>query len=80
MNRACLTKNRNLHEQNQHASSPAEAGQVIRPIKNNFVRMKKSLLIALLFVLTVSFTFSKDYKVTSPDGKISVNVNVGIGI
>jgi len=39
--------------------------------------MKKSLLFALLFVLTVSFTFSKDYKVTSPDGKISVNVNVG---
>jgi alpha-glucosidase len=42
--------------------------------------MKKSLLIALLFVLTVSFTFSKDYKVTSPDGKISVNVNVGAEI
>jgi hypothetical protein len=34
MNRACLAKNANLHEQKQHASS-------IRPIKNNFVRMKK---------------------------------------
>jgi len=38
MNRACLTKTANLHEQNQHASS-------IRPIKNNFVRMKKTILI-----------------------------------
>ena len=44
MNRACLAKNTtelasstklNLHEQNQHASS-------IRPIKNNFVRMKNT--------------------------------------
>lgn len=34
MNRACLTKNTNLHEQNQHASS-------IRPFKNNLVRMKQ---------------------------------------
>ena len=42
--------------------------------------MKKSLLIALLFVLTVSFAFPKDYKVTSPDGKITVNVNVGTDI
>jgi peroxiredoxin len=41
MNRACLANNSNLHEQNQHASS-------IRPIKSNFVRMKKifSLLVA----------------------------------
>ena len=31
-------------------------------------------------LLTVSFTFSKDYKVTSPDGKISVTVNVGTEI
>ena len=42
--------------------------------------MKKSLLLALLFVLTVSFAFSKDYKVTSPDGKISVIVKVGTEI
>jgi polygalacturonase len=42
MNRACLAKRTNLHEQNQHASS-------IRPIKNNFVRMKKVFII-LLFV------------------------------
>ena len=42
MNRACLAKNKNLHEQNQHASS-------IRPIKNNFVRMKKTLLLIIMF-------------------------------
>lgn len=43
MNRACLAKDTNLHEQKQHASSPAYAGQAIRPIKNNFVRMKKTI-------------------------------------
>ena len=45
MNRACLAKNTtelasstklNLHEQKQHARS-------IRPIKNNFVRMKTTI-------------------------------------
>jgi hypothetical protein len=42
----------NLHEQNQHASSPAEAWQVIRPIKNYFVRMKnKYILIGLFYAL-----------------------------
>ena len=42
MNRACFSKIGNLHEQNQHASS-------IRPLKNNFVRMKseKRLLVVL---------------------------------
>jgi hypothetical protein len=44
MNRACIIKYTNLREQNEHASSPAEAGQAIRPIKNNFVRMKKLLI------------------------------------
>jgi hypothetical protein len=40
----------NLQEQNIHASSPAGAGQAIRPLKNNFVRIKKiSLLIVSLF-------------------------------
>jgi len=38
MNRACLAKNANLHEQKQHASS-------IRPIKNNFVWMKKAVIL-----------------------------------
>jgi hypothetical protein len=34
MNRACLGKNKNLHEQKQHASS-------IGPMKNNYARMKE---------------------------------------
>ena len=54
MNRACFSKNANLHEQNQHASSPAMAGQAIRPLKNNFVRMKniKHHIFALLLGLS----------------------------
>jgi hypothetical protein len=49
MNRACLIKNRNLHVQNQHASS-------IRPIKNNYVRMKNVNVIfagVLFFFLSI---------------------------
>ena len=51
MNRACLTKNVNLHEQNQHASC-------IRPIKINFVRMKTIKLIFVI-VLVVAFGATK---------------------
>lgn len=43
MNRACLIKNKNLHEQNQHASC-------IRPIKINSIRMKKIILISVFFI------------------------------
>jgi hypothetical protein len=53
MNRACFSKNENLHEQNQHASSPASAGQAIRPLKNDFVRMKTKLF----FTALLSFIF-----------------------
>ena len=53
MNRACLAKNTNLHEQNQHASSPAYAGQAIRHFKNNFVRMKRKLLFGAAFLFVV---------------------------
>jgi hypothetical protein len=44
MNRVCLAKNRNLHEQNEHASS-------IRLIKNNFIRMKR--IIPFIFIMTI---------------------------
>ena len=44
MNRACLAKKINLHEQKQHASP-------IRPIKNNFVRVKKGLLILTVVLM-----------------------------
>jgi len=48
MNRACIIKNTDLHEQSQHAS-------LIRPFKNNFVQMKTTYLlkIRILFVTTI---------------------------
>jgi alpha-glucosidase len=39
--------------------------------------MKKTLLLALLFGITVSYSFAKDYKIASPDSKITVSVSVG---
>ncbi len=42
--------------------------------------MKKSLLLTLLFALPVCYSFSKDYKVSSPDGKITLTVTVGTDI
>jgi len=56
MNRACLAKSINLHEQNQHASS-------IRPIKNNFVLLKTIInLIGIPIFLIQSCTISSPYK------------------
>jgi len=52
MNRACLAKNTSLHEQNQHASS-------IRPIKINFVRMKKLFLVCFGLTLLSNFSYSQ---------------------
>ena len=52
MNRACFTKNAYLHEQNQHASC-------IRPLKSNFVRMKKILFYSLLFLVIILFPLCK---------------------
>jgi tRNA U55 pseudouridine synthase TruB len=43
MNRACF-KTQNCMNINQHATSPAKAGQAIQPIKNNFAQMKKTRL------------------------------------
>jgi hypothetical protein len=56
MNRACFSQNINLHEQKLHASSLAEAGQAIRPLKNNFVRMKRLLLSLTVFGLCLVVT------------------------
>jgi hypothetical protein len=55
MNRACISKNTNLHEQNQHASS-------IQPLKNNFVRMKKgrNILLNLSFLIVLFFLHGID--------------------
>ncbi len=45
MNRACISQYTNLHEHNQHASS-------IRPLKINFVRMKRLMHVGI-FLFTV---------------------------
>ncbi len=42
--------------------------------------MKKSLLVIALLVIASGLTWSKDYKVASPDGKIVVTVSVGTEI
>jgi len=42
--------------------------------------MKRTLLLILLYVFTAYYSFSKEYKVASPDNKISVKVNVGTDI
>jgi hypothetical protein len=79
MNRACFTKNTtelasstklNLHEQNQHASSPAGAGQAIRPLNNNFVRMKNLIIISII-ILSVFACKKTEF---SPEGPTDVRV------
>lgn len=42
--------------------------------------MKRTLFLALLFVSIALSSFAKEYKVSSPDNKISVTVNVGTDI
>jgi alpha-glucosidase len=39
--------------------------------------MTKRLLFTAAFLLTAGFLFSKDYKITSPDGRIAVTVTIG---
>ncbi len=53
MNRACTSRNANLHEQNQHASS-------IRPLKMNFVRMKSILLLSLAVLALFRNAFAQE--------------------
>jgi len=42
--------------------------------------MKRTLVMALLSVITGYYAVAKEYKLTSPDNKITVTVSVGIGI
>lgn len=42
--------------------------------------MKRTLLLSLLLVLTACYSFAKEYKVSSPDGMLTLNVNVGTDI
>jgi len=39
--------------------------------------MKKTLLLVILFVFSLSSSIAKEYKISSPDNKISLTVNVG---
>jgi uncharacterized protein (TIGR02145 family) len=77
MNRACLIKNTNLHEQNQHASS-------IRPIKNYFVRMKNKIfiypIISLVFVIVMTFGCKKDEEIVKKDPVITWGVQSDITV
>jgi hypothetical protein len=91
MNRACFSKNANLHEQNQHASSPARAGQAIRPLKINFVRMKKCIFLfigAILFTigsfaqtnLSSHFTFNTTLTAANSPYLVTTSLNVNAGV
>jgi len=83
MNRACLAKDANLHEQKQHASS-------IRPIKNNFVRMKSWITLLLFFIFCIScenevepaasLEFKTGTGYTSHDATISKGSSLKVGI
>jgi alpha-glucosidase len=42
--------------------------------------MKKSIVLLLSFLFTTALAYSKEFKISSPDGKISVTVNVGAEI
>ena len=42
--------------------------------------MKRTLLLAFLFLITLHYSVAKEYRVTSPDSKISITVNVGADI
>jgi alpha-glucosidase len=42
--------------------------------------MKKSLLLAVIFLFTACYSFAKEYKISSPDNKTTLTVNVGTEI
>ncbi|HUX58514.1 MAG TPA: glycoside hydrolase family 97 protein [Bacteroidales bacterium] len=42
--------------------------------------MKRTVLLVLVFLSLASYSFAKEYKVNSPDNRISLVVNVGSGI
>jgi hypothetical protein len=60
MNQACLAKNINLHDQKQLANS-------LRPIKNNYVRMKTILRLSMYFVIMlITFSCYSNKKLAEP--------------
>jgi alpha-glucosidase len=42
--------------------------------------MKKSLLLVVIFLFTACYSFAKEYKISSPDNKTTLTVNVGTEI
>ncbi len=42
--------------------------------------MRRTLLLTLLSITATCYAFAKEYKISSPDGKISMTVNVGTGL
>ena len=42
--------------------------------------MKRTIFLALLILLTAYSSYAKEYKVASPDAKITMTVNVGTDI
>jgi hypothetical protein len=77
MNRACLNRNTDLHENDQHASS-------IRNVKDNFIRMKlfmQYLILALLIVMSLSGC--KDYLIEKNPAEVTTdflyNTKIGLG-
>lgn len=42
--------------------------------------MKRKILCVFLVLVTVNYSFAKDYKVTSPDGSVVLTVNAGPGL
>jgi hypothetical protein len=51
MNRACINQINHLHVKNQHAISPTKAGQAIRRLKSNILRMKNVIILTSFFIL-----------------------------
>jgi alpha-glucosidase len=45
--------------------------------KSNITDMKKLILLSLMVLTTGAISYSKNYKISSPDGNLSVTVNVG---
>jgi alpha-glucosidase len=46
----------------------------------NTIKMKHKSLLVILLIMTVSYSYAKDYRVSSPDGKITVTVNPATGL
>jgi starch-binding outer membrane protein, SusD/RagB family len=65
MNRACFSQNTILHEQNQHASC-------IRPIKNNFIRMKLSIRSIIVLIVSLQLFSCKDFLEVETVGKVTI--------